>query len=142
MKKDIVIALIVGLVLGGATAITIVNLPTMIKKPQKPEIGETVPTAIPTPISSGQLELVINQPVDEAIVSTKSLNVSGKTNGGKTVVLETDLEIETKESSPNGSFSFPVNLTEGTNNILVTAYNENNQSETKTLTIFYTSEKL
>lgn len=106
------------------------------------EIARTVLTPMPTQIIKAQLNLVIEQPMNEAIVSSKSINVSGKTEASATVVLETDLEIDAKESSQDGSFSFPVNLSEGGNTILITAYNENGQSERKTAIVFYTGEKL
>ena len=142
MKKDITIAVVFGFILGVITAIIVVNLPSVIKKSPSSEIAQISPTLIPSPVVQKVVNLSIEQPVDETIVSTKNIKISGKTGVGNTIVLESDLDIDTKESSTDGSFSFPVTLTEGGNTLLITSYNEKGNSETKILTVFYTSEKL
>jgi len=142
MRKDITFAVLVGFVLGALTAIIVVNLPNFFNRPSSTQVSETIPSVAPTIPAHKDVKLTIEQPLDETIASKKSISVIGGTDAGNTVVMETNLDIDVKESSSDGSSPFPVNLAEGGNTFTITAYNEKGQSGTKTLTVFYTSEKL
>lgn len=142
MKKDVFFAIVVGFVLGSLTALLAVNLPFLLKSTTQPavKLSSVTPTIIQ--INAPSLLLTIDTPLEESIVTANTINVSGKIALGTILVVDTDSESQVQEASSSGSFSFPAKLGEGANTIIVTAYNGNGESEQKTLTVFYTREKL
>ncbi len=142
MKKDVIIASLVGFVLGSVTAILVINLPNIVNKNLQTPITTDSLTPTPNSISKISPLLSIESPADESIVLTKSVEILGKATEGTLLVLDTELDNNVQVASGSGNFSFPVTLKEGANSYVLTAYNENGEGESKTLTLFYTSEKL
>ena len=143
MKKDLAIAISGGFLLGALVAIGVVILPSLIKK-KSPAQNETITNSIVTPSQKQEhtLSLEITEPTDEAIATNKEVKISGKTQKSNTIVLSTDLENTITEASADGNFSLNLRLVEGQNTLYITSYNENGDTETKSLTVFYTGEKL
>ena len=143
MKKDLAIAISGGFLLGALVAISVVTLPSLMKKKSSAQ-NETITNSIVTPSQKQEhaLSLEITEPTDEAIATTKEVKISGKTQKSNTVVLSTDLENTIIEASADGNFSLDLRLVEGQNTLYITSYNENGDIETKSLTVFYTGEKL
>lgn len=143
MKKDLAIAISGGFLLGALVAISVVTLPSLMKKKSSAQ-NETITNSIVTPSQQQEhaLSLEITEPTDEAIATSKEVKISGKTQKSNTVVLSTDLENIITEASADGNFSLDLRLVEGQNTLYITSYNENGNIETKSLTVFYTGEKL
>lgn len=142
MKKDVIIASLVGFALGSISALLVVNLPSLLKRSSQSQVTTANITPTIASLSKTIPLLTIESPIDESIFPSKNIEISGKTTPGTILVLDADLENNVQVASNSGSFSFPTTLKEGANVIVVTAYNENGEGETKTLTVFYTSEKL
>ena len=142
MKKDIAIALIIGISIGSILALTVTNLPTIIKEGQKRTEKITLPTS--TPISSiPQIQdLEIEKPLDGSISETDSIQVLGKSKPGNLLFIDTDSDTKIIEAGSDGNFSEKISLSEGANRIHVTKYDDSGEEQTKTLTVFYTPEKL
>lgn len=144
MRKDIIIAVGIGFVLGSAVAIFLINLPNIFKQESKLQLQNMV--ASPTPSESTKTAestpLVVDQPSDNQIFSEKNITVSGKYPAGNTIIIETDDDVKLVKVSPNGEFSEKINIPEGASNIYLTAYNNDQELKTQILTVFYTPEKL
>jgi hypothetical protein len=144
MKKDVTIAIIVGFAIGAIAALAIVHLPSLLKKPNS-QIAQLAQKTSVTPspqISGPPLSLEISEPKNEEITSTSKTTIKGKTQPSNTVVLDSDIDNIVAAASADGSFSFPVTLSEGGNQFMITSYNDKAEAESKTITILYTTEKL
>lgn len=145
MKKDIGIAITVGFILGAFAAIFFINLPSILSMVNRKSSTESTLLISPTQSPQNAVQSVsieINSPQNGSLSETKNIKISGKTQASNTVVIETDLDTEAVEASTDGSFLFGINLTEGISNIFLTAYNQFGESDTKSLSVFYTGEKL
>lgn len=144
MKKDIVIAVIIGFVLGGSMALAAVNLPNILKK-TKPSTITELTSLSPAPsvsIKPVEIELTIEKPKNESISEKKTIEISGKTKPGNIVFIETDIQTKGLEAKEDGSFTEEISLGQGANIIYIASYNEKGVSNSKTITVFYTEEKL
>lgn len=143
MKKDVTVAIIVGFVIGGIAALGIVNVPALLKKNSTPTAVSQSVTPQPTPqVTPLALALEIAQPADQSIASSKNADIRGKTLPESLVVLDTDEDNTSTRAGNDGSFKFQAPLREGSNVLTITTYNDKADSESKTLTVYYTSEDL
>lgn len=144
MKKDVIIAVIIGFILGGSLALTATNLPNLLKK-AKPSLVSDSATTSPSPsvsIKESEIKLEVEKPENESISEEKTITVSGKTKPGNIVFVETDTKGEGGEADKDGNFMEKITLNEGSNTIYIASYDEKGESATKTITVFYTEEKL
>lgn len=143
MKKDLAIAISGGFLIGALVAVSVVTLPSFMKKKSSTQ-NEPITNIIVTPSQKQEhaLFLEITDPFDESIATSQEIKVSGKSQKSNTIVLDTDLGNTVTEAADDGSFSLTTRLVEGQNTLYITSYNENGDTETKSLTVFYTGEKL
>lgn len=141
LERDVVIAIIIGVLIGTLAAFIIFFLPKFFPKPT-PKLKEvTKREEQPTPPSITSALLTLESPQDEAVFSEDEIWVSGKTKPGALVVITTPLDETVLEADNKGGFEGKVSLEEGANEINVTAYQEENE-ETKSLTVYYTKEEI
>ena len=69
----------------------------------------------PTPISSNSEELMVNEPDDESVVSSKSVSVSGKTLPGSTVIITSENDEQVATPADNGNFAVNTTIGAGVN---------------------------
>lgn len=143
MKRDVIIALFAGILIGSISALTIINLPSFLKSGSKsPEPNITqMPPSITQNINI-QTDLEISQPPDGSISETKNIDLMGKTSSGSMVLIDTDKDSATLLSGKDGRFRSPITLGEGVNTVYVTVYSTKGDSRTKTINVYYTPEKL
>lgn len=143
MKKDFLIAIGIGFVSGAIFALFAVNLPRIIRQTSKPNFETTSSlTPIPTQLINLPINLEVVEPKDESISELENIKLSGKTAAKSTMVIDTDFDTKITEASSDGTFSLPLTLKEGGNNISITAYDEKGNEISTILTVFYTKEKL
>lgn len=143
MKRDVVIAIFIGLILGGIGALLATSLPAIIKQRSlsTDKLLRLSPTPPPTTLT--QLPtLDITQPKDQSISDNKTVDLVGQVKSASFVLLESDTDYKTIQASPDGLIKTQLNLSEGANEIYISAYDDKGEINTKTLTVFYTSEKL
>jgi Glucodextranase, domain B len=147
MNKDAILAtligfgiglLITGLLLVGPNLTKFlpkITLPTISfsQSKQKPAV-----TATPTP---SQFTLTIESPLAEAIENSTDLLVSGVTSPGATVVIAGSVDDTVATAQSDGKYAGKVTLTEGKNDISVTAYLQTKQAN-QTITVYYSPESL
>lgn len=142
MKKDIILALLAGFLIGSLVALMAVKLPQMLNKSSSNTVANTDNNNSPTPITVKVNILEISAPKDNSILDTSEIKISGKTLKGAKIIIETALNSEVIEASKDGSFISTQKAVEGGNQIIITAIDESNIEESKTLTLFYTAEEL
>lgn len=143
LKKEMLLAIGFGLILGVIAAIVIARTPSGLlggnkaeeSKPQE-EIKEE-PT--PTPPPSSSLEILI--PEDQALLQEDEVMVSGKAQPSSTIIITTPFDENVVIASDDGTFSSVISLKEGANEILVVSLKDD-QTEEKTVTANYTKEEI
>ncbi|MBI3954948.1 hypothetical protein HY338_00765 [Candidatus Gottesmanbacteria bacterium] len=146
MKKDTVIAIIIGIIIGGLIAVGVIYFPNFISRVFRSS-NQTNQLLTPTPpvnVATTILSLDITEPANNSVLFTRQTTVKGKIqpSGPKIIIVDTNNESLLTKSSGNGEFSQDVSLVEGINPLSISVYDESGNRETKTLTLFYTPEKL
>ncbi len=149
MKKDVLVAVAIGFLIGGSAALALTNIPSLLKTTQKSrseQIATTISPSISENISpkiqNDENLLTVETPQQESISEEKTVAVVGKSKPGNTVIIDTDLESQVATSAADGTFSGKVNLGEGANTLYITSYDDKGEKTEKTITVFYTPEKL
>lgn len=143
MKKEMVVAIFLGLLLGGGAAFALVRIP----KNFAADMDTVSPTPIssdelsPTPQSANDLTLEILLPENQAMTEESEITVSGKTKSEALVAIASSLDEKVTTAGQDGAFSERIKLEEGSNEILIVARFNGLEAE-KRLVVNYTAEKL
>lgn len=95
----------------------------------------------PSPTPSPSISLTLDQPKDEGVVNSKTLIVSGKTQGDAVVIVITDSSEDVITPLANGEFSTTVNLDDGQNILEIISIAPNGESVTSKKTVTYSQEE-
>jgi hypothetical protein len=104
----------------------------------KSSINSTNTVITPTPKPT--IFLVLNEPSNEIVVSSKTLSVSGKTNPEATVIIITDSDQLVLKPSSQGDFSTTITLSNGQNLIRVRAVTPNAETAVTERIVTYSTE--
>lgn len=104
-----------------------------------PSSIKTITLQKPTP-SAGSVPLAIDSPVDEAVLSSRVVQISGKTDPKATIVITTDSADTAVSPSADGAFSLSVTLPSGENRVILSAIMPDGTESQKVLTVNITSE--
>ena len=144
MNKDALLATMIGFIVGLVITGVLMFAPRFaqfLPKISLPSFsfGQSTPALSPTP-NAQNTGLSINSPLPESIESVSSVLVSGNTEAGATVMIQTDVDDEVLIADSDGKYVGKITLVEGKNDLTVTSYGKTKQ-ETKTITVFYTPEE-
>lgn len=138
-KREILIAILIGLLIGGITALaftgTLNKAYTAITNKQKNITTDVTPSSPRTATINKESEKIFDlKPVNESVTTAKSVTITGKTLPQRTVFISTELEDWAVNSNNKGVFTKKISLIEGENNLAfyLTENNVNNY-----LIIFY-----
>lgn len=138
MKKELLIAIIVGFGLGLVVIFGIKTANQAVNKAAPSEIQTTTESS-PTPVVSQAFSLTVNSPEDNAISDKEKITVSGQTAAGATVAMVfTDGE-KIIQADDKGNFSGEITLIGGINQIEITAYDSSDNEATKTVNVVYST---
>lgn len=135
MRKEPLIAIIVGSLLGVAVAFGIWQVSRNQSETQDLENAEQ---NIQISSEANNVEFKINNPKDLAVVDSSELEVSGTAPIGSLVVIKAD-EYYFASSDNNGSFSIPVSLASGLNSLAIWSLAPGQMTQESYLTIVYTT---
>ena len=144
MKKDIIIAIIIGFFIGVIFAIIVINIFSFINSKSVSDSPLPSPTNLPKEAidkNTGPL-LEIKTPKNGDFFTEAKIKVEGKTNPNNILVVETDKEAKITKISDQGDFSEEIEINEGGNNLYLSAYNKKGENTSKIISVFYTKEKL
>lgn len=96
----------------------------------------------PVTLSPKSFLLSLEQPEDDSLIFTDSIDVSGKTAPSKEVLVYTETRDMVIESKPDGSFSGSLDLDEGENRITVAVFDSTGESRSLERTVYYSKEKI
>lgn len=104
-----------------------------------PSSIQTITVEKPTP-SASPVPLVVSEPSDNAVLSSRVVDIKGKTDAKATLIISIDSG--EKVVSPSGDGSFDVNLTlaSGENRVIILSVMPDGSETQQTLAINVTSE--
>lgn len=140
MRKEVLIAIIIGFALGLVITFGIWTANKALKEtaPKKEEVP--VPTLTPTPTPTQVL--VVSSPEDNSISDKEKIEVSGKTSPKAVVVVLYGEGEKIIEADEEGNFSSEITLTGGANEITISAYDKDGNEVSKSLTVVYSTAEL
>lgn len=145
MKKDTAVAIFIGFIIGGLAALGVIYLPNFLSGVFRTNSEVTLLTPTPSvSISAAAPLLNITEPEDNSLIFTDKTTIKGKIQplSAKLIIVDTNNESVIISTNDVGEFSEEVSLDEGINPFSVSVYDDNGNRETKTVTLFYTAEKL
>ena len=144
MKKETIIAIILGLGLGTVVAFFLI----FKTQENKIENTKTISNSLkitPKALSKSAISLQpleIKEPENNALVSEDSINIQGKTLKDSLIIIQSPIkEISLANKEENFSVDFPLAI--GENTITVTVYDKNSQvgPQIRELKIYYLNEQ-
>jgi len=141
MKKESIIAIVFGIVLGGVLALVLVM---KNKQNQMDKTKTLTPRTTPTqaPASLGSLDtLELTSPSNKSIVSKASVKISGKTSKDSLIVIQSPIkEMAFRNDNPAFSVDFPLSLGENSIKVVVYPKDPKSRSLEKNLQVYYLTE--
>lgn len=141
MKKEVVLAVVLGLVVGLIITFGIYTANRALQ--QRREKQNTKQTETPPPAPEQQSSIRIFAPEDGTIVDTDTVRLSGTTlpNADIVIFLNTENEIVTTADT-TGNFSVDLTVTGGSNVIETVVTNAQGQQERDVRTVVYSTANL
>ncbi len=140
MKKEIVIAILIGLSLGLFITYGVYQAKTGIDK--KADQDQKTLALTPAPDQEFAGELILNSPADETIQLETTTSVSGTTLPSSFVVVFVGNDEKITTSDESGNFSVEVELETGANIITIVVLDENGRSISLNRTVIVSDEPL
>ena len=143
MKKEILIAIIIGFILGLIITFGIwtanKSLKNGVQNKQKTE--ENLPTPTPSQNEEG-IFLEITSPLNNDIISKEDITIEGQTKPQAVIAIIYQEGEELIQADSQGNFSADITLVGGANEIQISAYDDQNNEAKKTLDLIYSTAKI
>lgn len=140
MKKELFLAILIGLVLGLVIVFGIYR--TKIFFTPKNEVSQPTPTTTTTPADEVISNLLIHSPLDETIVETEEVTIAGTTNPNYFIAIIVNDQNFITNADESGNFSLSVKLETGSNVMQINSIDEDGEIITKELTVIYSTKPL
>lgn len=143
MKKEVIIAIILGFGLGLVITFGIWKANQSLQnRPQPTPTPQALPTpeTTPTPAEAG-FKLKISEPEDNTLSDQEEITLAGETLPEAVIVIFSEEGEKIIEADDEGFFETEITLTAGANQILIKAFDqEGNQAEKELNLVFSTAE--
>jgi hypothetical protein len=140
MRKEVIIAILIGFGLGLVITFGIWTANRALQEAPGEETSTTAPVEETTPTSA--FSLTINQPEDNSISAEEEITLSGSTRPGGVVVVLYEEGEKILEANEEGEFETEITLVGGSNEIKVSAYDNEGNEVGQTLTIVYSTAEI
>jgi len=143
MKKEILIAILIGFILGLIITFGIWTANKSLKDNQE-ETPQTGGVSIlqPEEETKENLSLKIIEPVNNSISEEEEITIKGSASPSAIITIIYQEGEKILEADEEGSFETEISLVGGTNEIEISAYDEEDNKTTKTLSIIYSTAKI
>lgn len=139
MRKEVIIAIVLGFALGLVITFGIWNANKALKEKEQPPVTEQVTGAPQSTPTVSSFSLAILAPEDESVQNEEKIAVVGTTEAGANVVVISQTGETIVEADNSGKFETEITLESGTNEINITATNEKGEEATKTIYLVYSA---
>ena len=137
MRKEVLLAVIFGVILGGVIlyGINLANESATDLSNEDKTSAATTPVATPT---LTQKSLSIVSPQNPSVTSDKLIPLPGRATPASNIAIISEIDDLIIETSPAGTFSAQINLISGENTVAVTEVKNDNTTITESITIIQT----
>lgn len=140
MKKEVIIAIVIGLVLGLIVTYGIYRAKTSLNSSQ--QAASTSNDASPSPSSSLHNSLTLLAPEDESVQATSDVKVTGTTDPDALVIIFMNDLPQVIRADKSGNFSIQTKLQQGSNVITVRTLDEEGNTAEAQRTVIFTTVSL
>lgn len=134
MRKEILLAIVIGLLVGLVLTYGIYLARTALRHPNNTELQtQSTLTASPEPSTLGTLTIV--NPSDELVQTEQDLTIAGTTIANSFVIIFVNNEETITTADSSGNFSIEAELEVGSNIITVIAVDEDGKESTAERTV-------
>ena len=141
LRKEMAIAIILGLLFGAGVAFGLRQLPGTVEKNGPVPTAQPDIAASPTLLLDKALSLEVLLPEHQSLLYEKEVAVSGKTNPLATVAVTSPLGEAVVTAGEDGTFSATVPLADGANELFVASM-QNGNTATKSIIVNYLPDSL
>lgn len=129
MKKEVLLAIVIGLTMGLVITFGFYRVKNTTTQPPTTDLESQIASASATPQTSSTVS--IHTPKEGVIQKDASVTVAGTTTKSSIIVLTYDEESAISESDDSGNFSFDITLNEGPHIIALSVLEENGSTVTE-----------
>jgi hypothetical protein len=139
MKKEVLIAILIGLGLGLIVTYGIYRAKTSLNSSQQ---AATTSESSPDPSDSVHNSLTLLSPEDETIQATSEVKITGATDPNALVIIFLNDLQQVIRADKSGNFSVLTNLQQGSNVIIVRTLDEDGNSAEQQRTVIFSTASL
>ena len=139
MRKEVVIVILVGILIGAIVAYGIYTAQSALKQ-RELKSQEILPKDNQEKTSPSSHTLSINEPQDESIWDQEKINVNGTTTPKSVVTILTEDNEYLLSADSEGYFNAEVGLTGGANTITVSSFDEQGNRAQQSVVVVYSTE--
>lgn len=136
MKKEVIIAVIIGLIMGLIITYGFYRVKTSVSTPPTTDLEDSVASASATPKIISTIS--IHSPEEGHIQENPDIKVAGTTTASSIIILNFEEESLITESDSSGNFSFDIELSEGPHIITVSVLENDGSVTTEERTVVIT----
>jgi hypothetical protein len=142
MRKEIIVAIIIGLFLGLIVAFGIRTARNSLQNRQLPLTQTNPTTDSSTTTTTLNHNVFITTPEPNAVVNTNSVTIIGTTSPSSLISIIGNVDQIAAAADKTGNFTATVELSPGVNTIAINSYNEAGQSADASFMVIYTTADL
>ena len=139
MRKEVVIVILVGILIGAIVAYGIYTAQSALKQHEL-KSQEILPKDNQEKTSPSSHTLSINEPQDESIWDQEKINVNGTTTPKSVVTILTEENEYLLSADSEGYFNAEVGLTGGANTITVSSFDKQGNRAQQSVVVVYSTE--
>lgn len=144
MKKEVVWVIVTAFGLGLIITYGVLTARKALEQqkqtpPPSEVVEESAPTLEPT---IAPLTLTIYQPEDETVVDKPTILLKGKTASNAVIAILTEEDELILEADDEGNFETEIDLVDGVNEIIISAFDEETNEVSQTLNLVYTEAEI
>lgn len=140
MRKEVIVAIILGFIVGITIAFGVYNANQSLKKAKIAPSPSTSDEVISS--SKPKTTLVISEPEDNIVLKNNEATISGQTAPQAVVAIMTEEDNELVIADNEGVFTSNINLISGANEIKVISIDSSGNKEEKSINVVYSTQKI
>jgi hypothetical protein len=140
MKKEVVIAILIGLILGLIVTYGIYRAKTSLNSGQ--DAASTTESASPEPSTGVHNSLILLSPQDESVQSTSDIKITGTTDPEALVIIFLNDKPQVIRADKSGNFSVQATLQQGSTVITVRTLDDDGNTAEQQRTVIFTTASL
>lgn len=140
MRKEIIFAIIIGVLVGAVLAFGIWRVNLTLKNGDESSNQMAISVEESASPQETELKITLSNPEDFDVITQNPTVINGLTRPNSWVVISGEEEDYIFKSDNNGVFETEIELVGGINRLIMYAFDDNNTSEKHEVTLVYSTE--